>query len=191
MFEKYTEKARRVIFFARYEASQFGSPAIEAEHLLLGLIREDQRIVTSFIHASHISTDQIRDRIQKALGLHEKISASVDLPLSENAQRVLVCAAEESNMLHHSYIGTEHLLIALLRQEGTIAFEILKKMGFSVNSMREELKHRTDEIRAELPKDQQSDLPILVMQMRELARAMMEKCDQIEDRLDDLDPESK
>lgn len=191
MFEKYTEKARRVIFFARYEASQFGSPAIEPEHLLLGLIREDQQIVTSFIHASHISTDQIRDRIQKALGLHEKISASVDLPLSENAQRVLVCAAEESNMLHHSYIGTEHLLIALLRQEGTIAFEILKKMGFSVNSMREELKHRTDEIRAELPKDQQSDLPILVMQMRELARAMMEKCDQIEDRLDDLDPESK
>ena len=191
MFEKYTEKARRVIFFARYEASQFGSPAIEPEHLLLGLIREDQQIVTSFIHASHISTDQIRDRIQKALGLHEKISASVDLPLSENAKRVLVCAAEESNMLHHSYIGTEHLLIALLRQEGTIAFEILKKMGFSVNSMREELKHRTDEIRAELPKDQQSDLPILVMQMRELARAMMEKCDQIEDRLDDLDPESK
>jgi len=191
MFEKYTEKARRVIFFARYEASHFGSPAIEAEHLLLGLIREDQRIVTSFIHASHISTDQIRDRIQKALGLHEKISESVDLPLSENAKRVLVYAAEESNLLHHSYIGPEHLLIALLRQEGTIAFEILKKMGFSVNSMREELKHRTDEIRSELRKDQQSDLPILVMQMRELARAMMEKCDQIEDRLDDLHPESK
>jgi len=191
MFEKYTEKARRVIFFARYEASQFGSSAIEPEHLLLGLIREDQQIVKSFIHASHISTDQIKNRIEKALGLREKISASVDLPLSPNAKRVLQYAADESNLLHHSHIGTEHLLVGLLRQEDTIAFEILKKMGFSVTSMREELKHRSEEMRAELRKDQQSDLPNLIRQMRALARAMLEKCDQIEERLDDSDPESK
>src|SRR5262245_11843990 len=186
MFEKYTEKARRVIFFARYEAGEYGSPAIEPEHLLLGLIREDQQIVKSFIHASHISTDQIRNRIEKALGLREKISA-VDLPLSSNAKRVLQYAADESNLLHHSHIGTEHLLIGLLRQEDTIAFEILKKMGFSETSMREELRNRTDEMRAQLRKDRQYDLPILVMQMRELARAMMEKCDEIEDTLDESD----
>ena len=191
MFEKYTEKARRVIFFARYEASQFGSSAIEPEHLLLGLIREDQQIVRSFIHASHISTDQIKIRIEKAFGLREKISASVDLPLSPNAKRVLQYAAEESNLLHHSHIGTEHLLIALLRQEGTTAFEILTKLGFSVTSMRGELKHRTNEISAELRKDRQYDLPILVKQMRELAKAMMEKCDEIEDTLDESHREGK
>jgi len=191
MFEKYTEKARRVIFFARYEASEYGSPAIEPEHLLLGLIREDQQIVKSFIHESHISTDQIRNRIEKALGLREKISASVDLPLSPNAKRVLEYAADESNLLHHSHIGTEHLLLGLLRQENTIAFEILKKMGFSVTSIREELKQRTDEMRAQLRKDQQSDLPNLVRQMRALARAMLEKCDLIEDRLDDSHQEGK
>jgi ATP-dependent Clp protease ATP-binding subunit ClpC len=192
MFEKYTEKARRVIFFARYEASQFGSAAIEPAHLLLGLIREDQQTLKSFIHGSHVSTDQIRNIIQKTLGLREKIPESADLPISPNAKRVLVYAAEESKLLHHSYIGTEHLLIGLLRQEDTIAFEILKNMGFSVNSMREELKQRTDEMRAEihaLRKDQQADLPNLVRQMRTLARAMMEKCDQIEDRLDDSHPE--
>ncbi len=190
MFEKYTEKARRVIFFARYEASQFGSLAIEPEHLLLGLIREDQQIVKSFIHASHISTDQIRNRIEKALGLREKISTEVDLPISPNAKRVLEYAAEESNLLHHSHIGTEHLLIGLLRQEDTIAFEILQKMGFSVTATREEIKQRADEMHAESRIEQQSDLSNLVRQMRALARAMMEKCDQIEDRLDDSHPEA-
>lgn len=191
MFEKYTENARRVIFFARYEASQLGSSAIEPEHLLLGLVREDQQIVKSFIHASHISTDQIKSTIEKALGLRVKISASVDLPLSQNAKRVLSYAAEESDVLRHSHIGTEHLLIGLLRQEDTIAYEILHKMGFSVTSVREELKQRTDDMRAELRKDQQSELPNLVRQMRTLARAMIEKCDQIEDRLDDSHPEGK
>src|SRR5215831_12758622 len=180
MFEKYTEKARRVIFFARYEASQFGSSAIEPEHLLLGLIREDQPIVKSFAHASHFSTEQIKKRIEKALGLREKISPSVDLPISPNAKRVLEYAADESNLLQHSYIGTEHLLLGLLRQEDTIAFEILQKMGFSVTGIRKEIKHRADEMNAALRTDQESDLPNLVRRLRALALTMLETCDEIE-----------
>ncbi|MBP1611023.1 MAG: clpC, partial [Acidobacteria bacterium] len=64
MFEKYTEKARRVIFFARYEASQFGSPFIETEHLLLGLIREDKNLTTRFFPKSGASIDSIRKEIE-------------------------------------------------------------------------------------------------------------------------------
>ena len=82
MFERYTEKARRVIFFARYEASQFGSPYIETEHLLLGLLREDKALTNRFLR-SHASIDSIRKQIEGRTPIREKASTSVDLPLSQ------------------------------------------------------------------------------------------------------------
>src|SRR5215471_3676793 len=81
MFERYTEKARRVIFFARYEASQFGSPYIETEHLLLGLLREDKALTNRFLR-SHASVESIRKQIEGHTTIREKVSTSVDLPLS-------------------------------------------------------------------------------------------------------------
>ena len=79
MFERYTEKARRVIFFARYEASQFGSPCIETEHLLLGLLREDKALANRFLRSS-ASVESIRKQIEAHTTLREKVSTSVDLP---------------------------------------------------------------------------------------------------------------
>src|SRR6266478_6142627 len=85
MFERYTEKARRVIFFARYEASQFGSPYIETEHLLLGLLREDKALTNRFLR-SHASIESIRKQIEGRTTIRDKVSTSVDLPLrSANA----------------------------------------------------------------------------------------------------------
>ena len=84
MFERYTEKARRVIFFARYEASQFGSPYIETEHLLLGLLREDKALTNRFLR-SHASVESIRKQIEGHTTIREKVSTSVDLPLSNDA----------------------------------------------------------------------------------------------------------
>src|SRR5579883_715386 len=81
MFERYTEKARRVIFFARYEASQFGSPYIETEHLLLGLLREDKALANRFLR-SHAALESIRKQIEAHTTIREKVSTSVDLPLS-------------------------------------------------------------------------------------------------------------
>ena len=81
MFERYTEIARRVIFFARYEASQFGSPYIETEHLLLGLLREDKALIFRFLRC-HASVESIRKRIEGHILIREKVSTSVDLPLS-------------------------------------------------------------------------------------------------------------
>src|SRR5438067_11207491 len=78
MFERYTEKARRVIFFARYEASQFGSPYIETEHLLLGLLREDKALTNRFLR-SHASVESIRKQIEGHTTIREKVSTSVDL----------------------------------------------------------------------------------------------------------------
>ncbi len=86
MFERYTEKARRVIFFARYEASQFGSPYIETEHLLLGIIREDKALTNRFLR-SHVAS--IRKEVENQTTVREKTSTSVDLPLSNESKRVL------------------------------------------------------------------------------------------------------
>ena len=112
MFERYTEKARRVIFFARYEASQFGSPYIETEHLLLGLLREDKALTNRFLR-SHASVESIRKQIEAHTTIREKVSTSVDLPLSNECKRVLAYAAEEAERLGHKHIGTEHLLLGL------------------------------------------------------------------------------
>jgi ATP-dependent Clp protease ATP-binding subunit ClpA len=107
MFERYSEKARRVIFFfARYEASQFGSPYIETEHLLLGLLREDKAFTFGFLR-SPASVESIRKQIEGRITIREKLSTSVDLPLSNECKRVLAYAAEEAERLSHKHIGTE------------------------------------------------------------------------------------
>jgi len=105
MFERYTEKARRVIFFARYEASQFGSPYIETEHLLLGLLREDKALTNRFLR-SHASVESIRKQIEAHTTIREKVSTSVDLPLSNECKRVLAYAAEEA----HSHLAPKNHL---------------------------------------------------------------------------------
>lgn len=124
MFERYTEKARRVIFFARYEASQFGSPYIKAEHLLLGLLREDKALTNRFLRGDD-EVEAIRKQVEEHTTIREKISTSVDLPVSEEAKRVLIYAAEEAERLSHKHIGTEHLLLGLLREETSFATRIL------------------------------------------------------------------
>jgi len=139
MFEKYTEKARRVIFFARYEASQFGSPTIETEHLLLGLIREDKNLTSRFSPRTNASIDSIRKEIEGRALVRERVSTSVDLLFSDECKRVLNAAAEESERLSHKCIGTEHMLLGLLREEKSVAAEILRERGLRLSIIREEL----------------------------------------------------
>ncbi len=138
MFERYTEKARRVIFFARYEASQFGSPYIETEHLLLGLLREDKALGHRFLY-SHGTVESIRRQIESHTTIREKVSTSVDLPLSNECKRVLAYAAEEAERLGHKHLGTEHLLLGLLREENCFAQQILKERGIELETIRESL----------------------------------------------------
>src|SRR5213594_4647838 len=144
MFERYTEKARRVIFFARYEASQFGSPYIETEHLLLGLLREDKALTNRFLR-SHASVESIRKQIEGHTTAREKASTSVDLPLSNECKRVLAYAAEEAERLSHKHIGTEHLLLGLLREEKCFGAQILTERGIQLSRVREELARQPHE----------------------------------------------
>jgi ATP-dependent Clp protease ATP-binding subunit ClpC len=138
MFERYTEKARRVIFFARYEASQLGASSIEAEHILLGLLREDKVLTSRFLR-TYGAAETIRREIEKRAVVREKLSASVELPLSREAKRVLNYAAEESERFGNRSIGTEHLLLGLLREQNSLAAELLHEQGLQLNNVREEL----------------------------------------------------
>jgi hypothetical protein len=136
MFERYTEKARRTIFFARYEASLFGSTYIETEHLLLGLLREDKALTHRFL-PSPASVESIRKQVEGHTVIREKVSISVDLPLSNESQRVLAYAAEEAERLQNRHIGTEHLLLGLLREKDAFAAQLLNSQGLSLDRARE------------------------------------------------------
>ena len=139
MFERYTERARRVLFFARYEASQLGSVSIETEHLLLGLIREGKGLTSRIFARSHLSLEQIRKEIEGRTVFREKVSTSVEIPFSAETKRVLQYAAEEADRLLHSYIGTEHLLLGILREERSVAATILMEKGMRLNTVREDI----------------------------------------------------
>jgi Clp amino terminal domain, pathogenicity island component len=138
MFERYTEKARRVIFFARYEASQYGSPYIETEHLLLGLLREDRSLAKWFPGESSVEPG-IRTEIEGLITPRERISTSVEVPLTEECRKVLNLAAEESDRLAQRYVGTEHLFLGMLRVEGSLAAKLLGKRGLKLEGIREQL----------------------------------------------------
>jgi hypothetical protein len=134
MFERYTEHARRVIFFARYDASTLGSPYIEPEHLLLGLLREDP-VLRGRLQPGGI--EQIRKRIGENCPIRDKVSTSVDLPLSHDAKRVLAIAAQESEELHHKVIDCGHLVLGLLHLENSVAVAALKQCGIDGPSYRD------------------------------------------------------
>src|SRR5829696_3197317 len=170
MFERYTEKARRVIFFARYEASQFGSPYIETEHLLLGLLREDKALANRFLR-SHAAVESIRKQIEGHTTIREKVSTSVDLPLSHECKRVLAYGAEEAERLNHKHIGTEHLLLGLLREEKCFAAEILHERGLRLSTIREELaRSQSEKVASARPKESS----LLAEFSRDLTQAAMD-----------------
>jgi lipoprotein-releasing system ATP-binding protein len=136
MFERYTEKARRVIFFARLQASEFGSWEIRTEHLLLGLIQENQPMLARLL-ASSAAVESIRKSAREKAVTAEKISASIDLPLTEESKRVLRHAADEAERWRHRRIGAKHLLLGILREEQCLAARILREHGLDLEGARQ------------------------------------------------------
>ncbi len=170
MFERYTEKARRVIFFARYEASQYGSPYIETEHLLLGLMREDKALANRFLR-SHGSIESIRKEIEQRITIRERISTSVEVPLSQESKRILNFATEEAERLGHKHVGTEHLLLGILREEKCFGAEILQERGLRLSTLREELARIAGE---KAPASRPKETSLLAEFSRDLTQAALE-----------------
>jgi len=132
MFERFTEKARRVIFFARYEASEFGSPAIDTEHLLLGILRESRGIL--------FRLHEVRDQIRAQVPRHEKIPINVDLPFSVASKAALGRVAQKAKERAQNAITPELILLALLEDGECLATRILQQTGVNISALRDELE---------------------------------------------------
>ena len=139
MFERYTEAARGVVVSSKHKASHVGSPEIDTEHLLLGLLSKDQTLARRFL-GSPWAADLVWRRIEQSGKIGEPIKGPCDLPLSSMCKRALSYAAEEADGLSSKHISTEHLLLGLLREQKCFAAEYLYEHGVRLASVREELK---------------------------------------------------
>jgi ATP-dependent Clp protease ATP-binding subunit ClpC len=134
MFERYTEAARRTLFFARYEASVLGGSTIEAEHLLLGLIRDGKGAVSEAFVVAGLTYSDARDDIEAQLGLRQPIPTSVGIPFSDAMQRILRHTMEQADALNHREIGREHLLLGILTDGSSFAARMLNTHGITAES---------------------------------------------------------
>ncbi len=139
MIEQFTEKAKRVLFLARYEATQRGAPVIGTEHVLIGLLREDDALSRELFHRSNISVDLLRSEMENRQGALLQGSRGVDIPFSEEAKRVLECAQEEARGIMSPTVDVEHLLLGLIRVDDSPAGRILAERGMRLYTVREDI----------------------------------------------------
>jgi ATP-dependent Clp protease ATP-binding subunit ClpC len=144
MFERYTERSRRVIFFARYEALQYGSQVIAPEHILLGLMREDKSLAAKFLPFKHsLTVDTMRREVEERIVVRDRKPQSSELHLSAATKQILFYANEESRQLKNRHIGPEHLLLGIVREERSIAAEILFGYGIRLQDIRDEMMRQS------------------------------------------------
>jgi len=145
MFERFTERARRVLFFARFEASRYGSTYIETEHFLLGLFREDPNLAKLLPELKPV--EQIRREVEQHIEPRERISTSVEVPLTAECKRILNFAAEEAERLGDRRVGTEHLLLGIFREYRCFAATLLHANEIGLANLREKIHGSRSESR--------------------------------------------
>jgi ATP-dependent Clp protease ATP-binding subunit ClpA len=138
LLRRYTDTALLSIFFARYEACQFGSPVVETEHLLLGMFREEGEHLDLFVPSAE-SREMIRKEVEDHGGVRKKVALDLELPLSRECERALANAADEAVKLGHERVRRVHLLLGLLREEGCFAAQLLREHGAEIGRIRGEL----------------------------------------------------
>ncbi|MCX6356661.1 MAG: ATP-dependent Clp protease ATP-binding subunit, partial [Candidatus Aureabacteria bacterium] len=139
MFDRFTDRARRVIILARKEADRFNHNYIGTEHLLLGLIRLGQGVAVSVLRRKGIDFETIRIEVEKAVGRGPETKIVGDIPLTARAKKVIELAVEEAHNLNHTYIGTEHLLLGLLQEGEGVAAKILRNLNIDVEETRQDV----------------------------------------------------
>jgi uncharacterized protein (TIGR02246 family) len=149
MFERYTEQARRVIFFARYEASMYGSPQIASEHLLLGLLNDKSGPVPAALRDAG-TLESIRADVEARITIGERIPTHVEIPLSEDSRNILQYATDSADQLGHRRVEAVHLLIGILREESCLAATVLLALGLNASEINETAA-RTRETQAPSP----------------------------------------
>ena len=151
MFERYNERARRILFFARYEASQLGNLSIAPEHVLLGILRESTGLTARILTAAGTSPESLRAELLAGWRPAEKVSTSVEIPFAEATKRILWVAAAEADALGDQTIGPEHLLLGLLREETSGPGRVLAAHGVRVDQTRRAIEQSLPEKPDERP----------------------------------------
>ena len=139
MFNKFTERARKVILLAKEEAKRFNHDYIGTEHILLGLIREGEGVAAAVLQKLGLSPEKIRLEVEKLVQSGPTTMVSGDIPFTPKAKKVIELAMEEARSLGHNYIGTEHLLLGLIREGEGVASQVLMNLGLDLNRVRSEV----------------------------------------------------
>jgi ATP-dependent Clp protease ATP-binding subunit ClpC len=139
MFNRFTERARKVIILAKEEARRFNHDYIGTEHILLGLIREGEGVAAAVLQKLGVSLENIRIEIEKLVQPGPATQIIGDIPFTPRAKKALELAAEEARSLGHNYIGTEHLLLGLIREGEGVASQVLLNLGLDLNAVRNEI----------------------------------------------------
>ena len=138
MFERFTDRARRVVVLAQEEARMLDHGYIGTEHLLLGLVHEGDGVAAKALEAMGISLEAVREQVETIIGRGEH-PESGHIPFTPRAKRVLELSLRESSQLGHSYIGTEHILLGLVREGDGVAAQVLVKLGADLNRVRQQV----------------------------------------------------
>ncbi len=139
MFEKFTDRARQVIILARKEADRFNHNYIGTEHILLGLIKLGEGVAVNVLRKMNLDFETVRMEVEKAVGSGPETKMIGDIPLTARAKRVIELALDEAKRLSHTYIGTEHLLLGLLREGEGVAAKILQSLNLDIEATRVEI----------------------------------------------------
>ncbi len=139
MFNRFTERARKVIVLAKEEARRFNHDYIGTEHLLLGLIREGEGVAAAVLQKLGLSLESIRLEVEKLVQPGPSTQIQGDVPFTPRSKKALELAAEEARSLGHNYIGTEHLLLGLIREGEGVASQVLLNLGLDLNRVRSEI----------------------------------------------------
>ena len=138
MFERFTDRARRVVVLAQEEARKLNHNYIGTEHLLLGLIRESEGVAAKALESLGISLDAVRQQVREIIGQGQQ-PPSGHIPFTKRAKKALELSTRESMQLGHNYIGTEHILLGLLREGDGVAAQVLVKLGADLNLVRQQV----------------------------------------------------
>lgn len=139
MFSRFTERARKVIILAKEEAKRFNHDYIGTEHILLGLIKEGEGVAAAVLQNLGLSLEAIRLEVEKLVQPGPPTVVSGDIPFTPKAKKVIELATDEARNLGHNYIGTEHLLLGLLREGEGVASQVLSNLGLDLNRVRQEV----------------------------------------------------
>ncbi|XVX20974.1 ATP-dependent Clp protease ATP-binding subunit [Actinomycetota bacterium] len=138
MFERFTDRARRVVVLAQEEARMLNHNYIGTEHILLGLIHEGEGVASKALESLGISLESVREQVQEIIGQGQQ-SPSGHIPFTPRAKKVLELSLREALQLGHNYIGTEHILLGLIREGEGVAAQVLVKLGADLNSVRQQV----------------------------------------------------